>query len=140
MRISDCGLKKQSLLVLIRNPKSAFRNRLAPCDSHALWGEAHASPFAYAAVCEVALDELVAQEGEDAASQEERPAVAVPVHARGAAIVVHDPFGTRRELPHLLQVQRLVTQKKNGRRLLEKMLIAGPSRQAHGQTEQPRVR
>src|SRR3954466_3770443 len=50
--------------------------------------EVHAAQLVDAAGAELSFDELVAHQREDAALEEERPGIAVPVDARSAAAVV----------------------------------------------------
>src|SRR5215207_2639408 len=102
-------------------------------------GVADAARLDEAAAREGAFDEFVAEEGEDAAAEEERPGVAVPVRAGGAAVVVGRRLGARGELAEFLQVERLVAQEEDGGRLLEEVLEARPAGRADGQAEQSGV-
>src|SRR5215213_7068414 len=85
------------------------------------WGVADAARFVEAAAVERAFDQLVAEEGEDAAAEEEGAGVAVPVNAGGAAAVVGGRLGARGQLADLGQVQRLVAEEEDGGRVLEQV-------------------
>src|SRR5258705_7759168 len=69
--------------------------------------EAHAATFVQPAAGEPAFHDLVAEQAEDAAAQEQRARVAVPVHAGGAARVGRDARVCL-QLAELAQRQRVV--------------------------------
>src|SRR3954462_13739415 len=75
--------------------------------------EVHAAQLVDAAGAELSFDELVAHQREDAALEEERPGIAVPVDARSAAAVVV-AARPRVEGADLGQVERLGGQEDYG--------------------------
>ena len=62
-----------------------------------------------------ALDDLVAEEGEDPSPREQRPRVAVPVDPRRATRIREGPGGLGAQTPQLTERQRFVPEKQHGR-------------------------
>src|SRR6185503_115847 len=98
-------------------------------------GEVDAPHFLDAARAHLALDDLVAHEGEDAAADEERTRVAVPVDTRSAAAVVA-AGGMRVERADLAQGELPVREEQHGGRFAAQLARGGFPRPDDRQAEQ----
>ena len=87
------------------------------------------------AVSEIAFDDFVTEQREHAPANEQRPRVAVPIDARCAAGIVRRFFRLSGKLAGFGEVQRVVTQKKDRRRLFKQVTITRPAGQAYRQTK-----
>ena len=76
-----------------------------------LGSEVDAARFPDSIVREIALDNLVTKQREDASAHEERAGVAVPIHAGSATIVVGSPSGFAAESP--ISVKRNESLRRN---------------------------
>src|SRR5262245_7918071 len=86
------------------------------------------------------LDDLVAEQCKDPTAQEEWACVAVPVHARGSALVIHRSFRLRGEVPDFFQAQQIIAQEQDGRRSVDQMPVTGTAASADREAEQSGVR
>ena len=84
--------------------------------------------FADSIVGEISLDDFIAEQGKHPVSNEDRPRIAIPVHAgRPASIIVVTI--ARFQLAELVEIQAIVSKKEYGSGTLDQMTEPGlPSR------------
>src|SRR5262245_13983238 len=90
---------------------------------HHSWCEHRATEFTNGAVLHPALDQLVAEQREHAIADEQRARIAVPVDARGDAIVALHRFVVSAELAELLEARSGVVEKDDGGRIVEQLRV-----------------
>src|SRR5262245_13487644 len=88
---------------------------------------------------QASLDQLVSQEREDPASHEQRPRVAVPINARGAAAVIDRLFGLRGKRANLFEVQGGVAKEEDRSRSLHQMPVPRAPAKAYWQAKGARI-
>src|SRR5882762_2185039 len=99
----------------------------------------NAARFPHASVVECSFYQFVTQQRDDASTYKQGAGVAIPVHTGGATPIIRRPLWLRRELSHLLEMQRVVPEEEYRGRVFEKMAITGAGRRADRQTERTRM-